>query len=226
MEPLNQLLEKQAVKAPGQMNSLTISKMSLATQDEEDRIIQKKYAAKQIRHMNDQELSLWPKALLLKIHVITGWVIPATDLLNILMDQFQKKLIEDYGNLNTEEIEYAFRKSGTIIKDWGKEMNLNLIDQVLIPYLTERVEASRNEEKKKDPPVQKIYTYEEIMNQRRGHVELAFQAMRKGYIPIMHVYFPEVLHMDGFIPRSTDESMSEFFVEQLGKGTENIYVKE
>lgn len=176
--------------------------------------------------MNEQELSLWPKALLLKIHVITGWVIPASDLLNILIDQFQKKLIEDYGNLNTEEIEYAFRKSGTIIKDWGKEMNLNLIDQVLIPYLQDRVEASTNEEKRKSPPVQKIYTDEEITNQRRGHIEAAYQAMRSGYLPIMHIYFPEVLHLDGLISRATDEAMTEFFVNWLNDGKQNIYIKD
>lgn len=203
----------------------TVSTQTLKTfQDEEQKLIHLKYAAKQICQMNDQEINLWPKALLLKIHVITGWVMPENQFFNILVDQFQKKLIEDYGNLNTEEIEYAFRKSGTIIKDWGKEMNLNLIDQVLIPYLSERVEASANEEKKKDPPVQKIYTDEEILNQRRGHIEMAYQAMRSGHLPILHIYFPEVLHMDGLIPRSTDEVMNEFFVESLGKGIENIYI--
>lgn len=224
METINELLS--TVKVQGQTNSLTSSKQSLAVLDEENVIIQKKYAAKQIRQMNDQELSLWPKALLLKIHVITGWVIPASDLLNILIDQFQKKLIEDYGNLNTEEVEYAFRKSGTVIKDWGKEMNLNLIDQVLIPYLQERIEASANEEKGKHPPVQKIMTEEEITNERRGHIESAFQAMKDGRLPIMHIYFPEVLHMDGLIPAANEEAMTEFFVEALGKGRENIYIKE
>ena len=70
METINELLS--TVKVQGQTNSLTSSKQSLAVLDEENVIIEKKYAAKQIRQMNDQELSLWPKALLLKIHVITG----------------------------------------------------------------------------------------------------------------------------------------------------------
>lgn len=175
--------------------------------------------------MDANELSLWPNALLIKIHVITGWVMPEKALFNILVDQFQKKLIEDYGNLNTEEIEYAFRKFGTVIKDWGKEMNLNLVDQVLIPYLQERIEASQNEEKKKNPPVQKIYTDDEILNQRRGHIELAYQAMLNGKYPILHIYFPEVLHMDGFIPAPNDEAMNEFFVKALGENRDNIYIK-
>lgn len=192
--------------------------------DDEKRMIEKKYAAKQICHMDEKEISLWPKALLLKIHIITGWVIPATELLNILVDQFQKKLIEDYGNLNTEEIEYAFRRSGTTIKDWGKEMNLNLIDQVLIPYLNERMQVSAKEEKIKHPPEQKIYTDEEIMNQRRGHLEMCYQVLRRGKVPIIFPYYAEVLVTDGFIEKQED--MDQFFSESLGKGIENLYVKE
>jgi len=192
--------------------------------DEESLMIQKKYAAPQICQMNAQELIVWPKALLLKIHIITGWVIPSGDLLNILVDQFQKKLIEDYGNLNTEEIEYAFRKSGTVIKDWGKEMNLNLIDQVLIPYLQQRIEVSANEEKRSKPPVQKIYTDEEIMDQRRGHIEMAYQVIRSGKTPLIFGYYAEVLVHDGFI--KTPEDMDQFFVDRLNGGFENIYIKE
>lgn len=174
--------------------------------------------------MNDSELSVWPKALLLKIHVITGWVIPTTDLLNILIDQFQKKLVEDYGNLNTEEIEYAFRRSGTIIKDWGKEMNLNLIDQVLIPYLGQRIEASAVEEKRKTPPEQKIYSDEDILNQRRGQLETCYQVMRSGKMPIIFPYYAEVLIKDGFI--TSVEDMDQFFTDRLNRGVEMLYVKQ
>jgi hypothetical protein len=187
-------------------------------------IIKKKYAAKQISAMNEQELSLWPKSLILKIHVITGWVVPATELFNILTDQFKKKLVEDYGNMNTEEIEYAFRKSGTVIKDWGKEMNLNLIDQVLIPYLSERIEASRNEERMKNPPIQKILTDEDLLNISRRDIEIAYQQMRNGRVPVMLDSFAETMIIDGFIDNKDQRDL--FFTYCLGQGRENIYVQE
>lgn len=101
--------------------------------------------------MSEPELKAWSKALLLKIHVITGWTIPADELLNVLLDQFEKKLIEDYPNLNADEIEFAFRSKGTVIEDWGKTMNLNLLDKVLKPYLEERFYVSMDEEKTKKP---------------------------------------------------------------------------
>ena len=117
---------------------------------EEQRIIQVKYQSKQFRKMDWGELNTWTKALLVKINVITGWVIPE-DTLEILVDQFRKKLNESYPNCNPDEIEYAFRNYGTVVKDWGKQMNLSLIDEVMIPYLNKRIEISRVEEQKAHP---------------------------------------------------------------------------
>ena len=164
-------------------------------------------------------------ALLLKVHVITGWVIPDTRLMNILVDQFEKKLMEDYSSLNTEEIEYAFRKGGTIVKDWGKGMNLSLIDEVLSPYLNNRLRVSADEEKRKAiPPIQKIYSESEILNQRRSDIEQAFQAMRKGYFPLIHSYFEEILCHDKLMKET--ENVADFFVRKLGSNSQNIYVPE
>ncbi len=191
--------------------------------DEEEEIIILKYAAPQIRELaaNIQD---WSMILLLKIHVITGWAIPEHPLKNILIDQFEKKLLEDYDMLNVREIEYAFRKSGTLIKDWGKEMNLNLIDQVLGPYLDNRLQASAAEEKRKTkPPPQKLFTDEEILNERRGQIEQAFQAMRKGYYPLLYDYYFEVLQADEML--LPNETLADFFVRQLNGQAENIYVK-
>lgn len=194
--------------------------------DEEKQMISMKYKAKQIAGMSEQEIKNWGKALLMKIHVITGWVIPANEFLfNILKDQFEKKLQEDYGMLNTEEIEYAFRRTGTTTIDWGKEMNLNLVDQVLQPYVSKRLDASAAEEKlTANKPAQKIYTDEEILNERRGEIELAYQGMRKGHVPLMHVYFPEVLMADGFIKEEAD--IAQFFVDRLNSQVECIYEKD
>ena len=118
---------------------------------EDRKVIELKYVSKQIGTMNEVEVLTWAKALLLKIHVITGWVIPEDDnLLNILVDQFQKKMVESYGNVNPDEIEYAFRNNDAV-KDWGKNMNLNLIDEVMRPYLNRRFVLGMKEEQAKPP---------------------------------------------------------------------------
>ncbi len=192
--------------------------------DDELMIIHKKYAAPQLGKLSENELRIAAKVLVLKIHVITGWVVPDNEMRGILTDQFSKKLLEDYSMLNSEEVEFAFRKSGTVIKDWGKQMNLNLLDQVLLPYLGERVLASASEEKRKNPPAQRIYSDEEILNERRRELELAYQAMRDGKFPLIHVYFSEVLCADGFIEKSED--INDFFVYCLNNQVERLYQRE
>jgi hypothetical protein len=100
--------------------------------------------------MEWHELDNWAQALLVKINAITGWTIP-DETTEILVDQFRKKLSESYANCNPDEVEYAFRNYGTAVKDWGKQMNLSLIDEVMIPYLGRRLELSRLEEQKSKP---------------------------------------------------------------------------
>lgn len=90
-------------------------------------------------------------ALLIKISVITGWVLPTEEMLTTLVDQFRKKLAETYSNCNSEEIEYAFRNFSYHVKDWGKQVNLNMIDEVVQPYLLRRREQSVVEEQAAPP---------------------------------------------------------------------------
>lgn len=97
-----------------------------------------------------EDLNTWASVLLVKINAITGWIIP-DESLEILVDQFRKKLTESYANCNPDEVEYAFRNYGTGVKDWGKQMNLSLIDEVMVPYLERRFELSRVEEQKTKP---------------------------------------------------------------------------
>lgn len=100
--------------------------------------------------MQWNNLNTWAQALLIKINAITGWIVPE-DTLEILVDQFRKKLSESYKNCNPDEVEYAFRNYGTAVKDWGKQMNLSLIDEVMIPYLNRRYELSYLEERQVKP---------------------------------------------------------------------------
>jgi len=108
-------------------------------------MIERKYQALPIARLSDHELTLAGKGLLFKISIITGWKMydDAVEQ-RILEQQFLLKLKESYSNVNTVEIEYAFRNS--FVKDWGKSMNLALIDEVMQPYLSQRAEASRLEE--------------------------------------------------------------------------------
>lgn len=99
--------------------------------------------------MGVAEMLIAANAVILKIHAITGWSIPEPVYANILKDQFIKKMQEGYANTNVDELEYAFRTYGTTVKDWGKNMNLSLIDEVMIPYLQSRSEVSKMEESKK-----------------------------------------------------------------------------
>lgn len=108
-----------------------------------------KYKSGPFGLMSDRDRLLHSDGLLVKIHTITGWVIPGGILTDVLVDQFQKKLFESYPTVNPDEVEYAFRTYGTQIKDWGKEMNLSLIDQVMIPYLDKRFEVSKIEDQEK-----------------------------------------------------------------------------
>lgn len=173
--------------------------------------------------MNQDEVNLWSKSLLLKIHVITGWTIPASDLLIILIDQFQKKLVENYSNINIEEIEFAFRNSGTTVKDWGKAMNLSLIDEVLIPYINQRVRLSIElEERMAVPAEQIIYSEENNRNWQRKMTEEAFQRLLSGnmdYLP--KVLMTEILTYDGLLKGQLDD----FLVNALNSGVKNLYKK-
>ena len=115
-------------------------------QPAERRILELKYASLPFGKMDDVSLLKKTKALLLRIHVITGWTLPQNEFMGILVDQLSKKLTESYANVNTDEIEHAFRTRGTSVKDWGRAMNLSLLDEVVMPYLTDRFEVSKLEE--------------------------------------------------------------------------------
>lgn len=115
-------------------------------QPEEATLLRIKYQTKPFGKMDSEEIDLWTDALLLKIHTVTGWVIPEGSILNIITDQFRRKLVESYTWCNPDEIEYAFRNYGTTVKDWGKSMNLSLIDEVMTVFLEKRREVSKIEE--------------------------------------------------------------------------------
>lgn len=103
--------------------------------------------------MTEEQIDLWGDAMMLKISVITGWALPTDKLQTILVDQFKKKMTESYANCNPEEVEYAFRNYCCLVKDWGKQVNLSLVDEVMQSYLAKRREISLAENEKTLPPM-------------------------------------------------------------------------
>lgn len=115
---------------------------------QEKQLLEVKYSAPRFGTLSEDERDMAATKALMSISVITGWTIPNPGLmLDVLIDQFKKKMIESYQNLNMEEIEYAFRNKGLDTKDWGKALNLALLDEVLKPYLHNRADLSLQEEK-------------------------------------------------------------------------------
>jgi hypothetical protein len=119
---------------------------------EDDRLmIARKYVQPTLGSLwkhNKEQFYLTLQRVVMKIHVITGWRVPANEMLDILLDQMEKRIIERYPAINEAEIEHAFRNN-TVVKDYGKNLNLNTVDEVLLPYLSERYDASLREERMK-----------------------------------------------------------------------------
>jgi hypothetical protein len=161
-------------------------------QVEERQILELKYAAPKIKTFTDDLLRTHTQLMLFKIHVITGWKLPEmvdssnpdayalNAKANILEEQFYLKLKEDYGEMNVEEVAYAIRKFGTQVKDWGKDINLSLIDTVLIKYLETRVELSDLEMRLKKEAEKPKPTDEQILSIKRETIEVCYQGFLNG----------------------------------------------
>jgi hypothetical protein len=219
---------------------LTVSKETSVLTSEESQVVALKYAGKQFGSMDAAELATWIKSLLLKIHIITGWTIPEKEMMNILLDQFQKKIIENYPDLNGEEIEFAFRSKGTIIEDWGKTMNLNLLDKVLLPYLDNRFKISETERQLNYYKRRPEFNLEKDIDWRRMIEEdYEFFMSGKNLSTFPHKYY-EILVEDKFFDANVyeqfvnaetkeqdakDEAVLLLFRTARAKNLKNLYVR-
>lgn len=186
---------------------------------EEKEMYSIKYTAKPIKDLSVDELPKHAKALILRIHTVTGWNVPDdTFFLNTLVSEFSKLLAESYKDLNVEEIAYAVRNYGLDIKDWGKNMNLSLIDKPISEYRRVRQCLSEAEERRK--PVADIDykpTAEELMNMRRMVVEERYQAFLHGHTSflVQPVDGIETLSKDGFCE-------DDLYMEFTGKAEKKL----
>jgi len=87
--------------------------------------------------------------LVKRIKVVTGWNIPELEEdRSILYAEMYCHFQESWPSYNAEEIAYSVRAYGNTVNNWGKDINLILIDQCLESYQRERLEASKMEEQK------------------------------------------------------------------------------
>lgn len=169
-------------------------------------MIQVKYKSKPFITLNEPDLLLTAKVLLLKINVITGWVLPDENM-DALVDVFAKKMILSYPNVNQDEVEYAFITEGTTVKDWGKYLNIGLIDEVMIPYTSKRFEVSRIEEQIKSKPKQ-IEQKEDLGEKAMDDwFKDVFKKLEQGNYPVEFIPLAlyEWMDKNGNIPTSAAE---------------------
>lgn len=180
-------------------------------------------AAPPVYKLNDYQRNSACRTLILKLGIITGWSVPQAEALKYLTEQFEKKLLESYPNLNVVEIEYAFRSKATEIKDWGKELNLSLITEVLNAYLYDTKESVQKAlELPENEPQRHIYSDEDYKNERRAEIERFYQLKREGKKnPLWLACWEEVMVEDGII--NSPAQKDAFFENCLKKGLKNIY---
>lgn len=175
--------------------------------------------------MSDADILSHVAETLKRIHVITGWNLPDDiDYMKIITEEFYTKLKEDFHMMNFPEIIFAFRKNGIGVKDWGKNMNLDLICNVLGNYCVERERVSFEEEKAvTEPPPLKINTNDELDNFHRKWTEDFYQRIKSGMVENVPAYCEDILIKDGLMKQG--ESVSAFFVKALNEQRKNIYKK-
>lgn len=176
MKQINELLMESLPEIAGQQErNYYLQRLKKDLEPEEAEVLDLKYRSKRFSDMKPAEISVCSYGLLLKISVVTGWPLPtAEQLLDILIDQFYHKLKESYADFNVEEIEYAVRNYGTKIKDWGKNINLSLLDEVMVQYRTQRETVSEIEQNRQRPmidePKLEDITNQDWYNQTKGLV--------------------------------------------------------
>lgn len=142
-------------------------------------------------------------------------------------------IVRNYSTYTIAELSFAFELavSGKLILEDG--YSVNCYENFSCLYLSGIMNAYRDWARTAYKGIvqaipeepQRIYTDTEILNQRRAEIEDAFQAMKDGRYPIIHIYFEEVLRWDGLLKEGV--TVSDFFVKVLGSPQiTNLYVRE
>lgn len=159
MQPITELLNQGSKLPTSQSNTLSRKETNSTT-----KFIERKYEAPAFGQLTDEQLNLTALKILLTVQAISGWQLPDKDILDILIIQLTLKLKESYPKVNIKEVEFAFRNYS--VKEYGKNFNLFIFDEVLEPYLRQRADASKQEETKqpKQLPMQEITKEEKLQD--------------------------------------------------------------
>lgn len=113
-------------------------------------LLKAKYSGLRIKELsNEPDFGNSVKILLARICAATGWRMPDNDFMrNALIKEFEAYCCESCKDMTLEEIPYAIRNYGLEIRDWGKDINLQLINAPISDYLAARKELSSFEEMK------------------------------------------------------------------------------
>lgn len=175
-----------------------------------------------VEQMDDVQLRTEVVKCITRIHVITGWGLPGDTLyMGILTDELQAKLAESFPQLNFDQIAHAMRKYGVGKKDWGKNMNLELICDVLSMFSADASRVFADELKALSG--QALPVSDE--NTARHHIQAYYRRLWEGtecsaVMPNEEIH-RRVLLKDQLIGKK--ESMYEFFQRYLVEEKTAIY---
>jgi hypothetical protein len=156
--------------------------------------------------MDDLEVVGTLQGLLFRVKVVTGWRLPELpEERRVLYSELALHLQQKWATFNQEEVMYAIRNfSGT---DWGKDVNVQLLDEALQHYADLRKELSKMEEQKSFKPVallQGAVDWKEV-------IEMDYQHFLAGQLNIHlmpHQAYDECVSI-GYIAEDTYEDFLE-----------------
>lgn len=209
------------------MAQLILQRRSGNLADKELSIINASLTGQKIRDLPEQEIGATSMRLLFSISVITGWEIPNNDAYQeTLTRQLYLKIKESYGSCTEEEILYAMRNYSQGVEEYGKPINLKLIDDVMVKYISEKQQlANYLERKRQDENEERKteYTEEHYKNDLRKNAQISYRIFLSGVVPRSVEAHRNILKEDQLI-NDDEKSIIEYFTEWKSRGVENIYI--
>lgn len=176
-----------------------------------------------LSNTHDADLATMLKYIMVKVG-LKAKNLPSDIEKKVLLDHIKKS----YPGNTLDEIRLAFDLA------LAEELNLNPADipcyenfscayfsRIMNAYLTWA--ANEYKQLHHEPPTQKIYTDEENDNLHRQLTEELYIRLKRGYYEPIPDYVKAILVKDGLLKQ--EDSVSNFFVQKLGKQAPHIYEK-
>lgn len=116
-------------------------------------IIKAKYSGPRfsaLAKLGDDAIKQAAGVSIFKICVITGWQMPESPHFQAALEaEYAKYCAEQLADMTPDEVGFAMRNYALNVKDWGKFVNLQLINEPIQAYRDARAEASKLEEQKR-----------------------------------------------------------------------------